>query len=101
MGIQVNSTHHGRRATGPAGGEGQAQRQPLFSTEPNDQIIREVARLDPKRVLQAIAECDAYISKEGPRNADLRPASVQQHLDHCIQHRATLIAALADAGGAA
>lgn len=49
-----------------------------------------------QRVLQAIAECDAFINKEGPRAADLRPASAQQHLDYCIQHKTKLIAMLGD-----
>lgn len=80
----MNSLHHGRRASGPAGGEGQAQRQPLIDAE------------QERRILQAIAECDAFITKEGRRAADLRPASAQQHLDFCISHKAKLAGALAD-----
>ena len=49
------------------------------------------------RIQQAIAECDIFIAKEGARRADLRPADMQQHLDFCISHRATLAAML---GGA-
>lgn len=47
-----------------------------------------------RRILQAIAECDAFIAKESARSADLRPADIQQHLDFCIAHRAKLVAML-------
>lgn len=50
-----------------------------------------------RRVIEAIAECDRYIAKEGPRNAELRPADAQQHLDFCISHREKLILMLAAA----
>ena len=43
-----------------------------------------------KRIQQAIAECDAFIAKEEPRAADLRPASVAQHLEFCKQHKVKL-----------
>lgn len=49
------------------------------------------------RIKQAIAECDRYIEREAPRNPELRPAAVQQHLDFCIDHRAKLEAMLAEA----
>ena len=80
----MDHQHHGRRVSRPDGGEGQAQRQTLIHAD------------QERRILQAIAECDAYITKEGRRAADLRPASAQQHLDFCIQHKAKLVGALAD-----
>jgi hypothetical protein len=49
-----------------------------------------------RRVREAIAECDRYIAKEGPRPADTRPADAQQHLDFCKQHRVKLLAMLAE-----
>lgn len=49
---------------------------------------------EARRVIEAIADCDKFIAKEQPRNADLRPAVVQQHLDFCIAHRAKLQAML-------
>lgn len=48
----------------------------------NDQIIR---------VKQAIAECDAFITKESQRPAYTRPADMQKHLDFCIAHKSRLI----------
>lgn len=57
-----------------------------------EQPTSEVARR--RRVLAAIAECDAYIAKEGPRSSDLRPADVQSLLDFYINHRASLLAKL-------
>lgn len=48
-----------------------------------------------RRILEAIAECDRYIAKEGPRAADLRPAWAAQHLAFCQQHRLKLIEMLA------
>lgn len=48
-----------------------------------------------RRILEAIAECDAFIAKESPRNASLRPADMQQHLDFCIAHKQKLIDMLA------
>lgn len=52
-------------------------------------------RASDRQILQGIAECDAFIAKEGKRAADLRPASVQQYLDFCIQHKIKLQAMLA------
>jgi hypothetical protein len=49
---------------------------------------------ETRRVIEAIAECDKFIAKEQPRNAALRPAEVQQHLDFCIAHRAKLVGML-------
>ena len=46
------------------------------------------------KIIQAIAECDAFIAKEAPRSADLRPASVAAHLDFCVAHRAKLLGML-------
>lgn len=48
----------------------------------NDQIIR---------VKQAIAECDAFITKESQRPAYTRPADMQKHLDFCIAHKSRLL----------
>lgn len=48
-----------------------------------------------RRINQAIAKCDAFIAKEEPRSADLRPAAVAQHLEFCKAHRAKLQNALA------
>lgn len=48
-----------------------------------------------KRILEAIGDCDQFIAKEGPRNPDLRPADMQQHLDFCIAHKQKLIDMLA------
>ena len=56
----------------------------------------ERASVAGKRILQAVAECDRFIAKEGPRAAGLRPASIQKTLDHYVTHRARLIGALAD-----
>jgi hypothetical protein len=50
-----------------------------------------------RRILEAIAECDRYIAKEGPRAPDLRPASEAQHLEFCKQHKAKLQQMLAAA----
>jgi len=49
-----------------------------------------------RRVLQAIAECDQFIAKEGPRNPALRPADMAQHLEFCKQHKQRLINMLAE-----
>ena len=46
------------------------------------------------RVHEAIAECDRYIAKEGPRNPDLRPEWAAKHLEFCKNHKAKLIAML-------
>lgn len=43
-----------------------------------------------RRIKEAIAECERFIAKEGPRAADLRPANVQQMLDHAYSHKAKL-----------
>lgn len=47
-----------------------------------------------RKIIEAIQECDAYIAKEGPRAADLRPASEAQHLEFCKTHKLNLIAML-------
>jgi hypothetical protein len=49
-----------------------------------------------RRIIQAIQECDRFIGKEGPRDADLRPAAAAQHLEFCIKHKAKLQAMLAN-----
>lgn len=48
-----------------------------------------------RRILQAISECDAFIDRESPRRADLRPAEVQRTLDFYIAHKQALINRLA------
>ena len=48
-----------------------------------------------RRILQAIEECDAYIAKESPRSADLRPVEIQKLLAFYIAHRAKLAAMIA------
>lgn len=47
------------------------------------------------KILAAIAECDRLIAKEAARAADLRPAHVQQMVDHAVAHRAKLQVMLA------
>lgn len=47
-----------------------------------------------RKVRQAIAECDRYIAKEGPRDPELRPAWAQKALDHAYSHKAKLLRAL-------
>ena len=47
-----------------------------------------------RKIEQAIAECFAYIAKEEPRAADLRPADVAQHLAFCKSHVVKLQAML-------
>lgn len=49
-----------------------------------------------RRINEAIIECDNFINKEGPRDADLRPAAAAQHLEFCKQHKAKLQAMLAN-----
>lgn len=46
-------------------------------------------------IMSAIAECDAYIAKEGARDADLRPAEIAKLLEWYIAHRAKLQAMIA------
>jgi hypothetical protein len=48
-----------------------------------------------KRIRSAIADCDRFIAKEGPRDPALRPAETQKTLDFTIQHRLNLLAAVA------
>lgn len=48
-----------------------------------------------KRIMQAIAECDAYINKEEKMSADLRPQRVVELLARYKEHRAKLLAMLA------
>ena len=47
-----------------------------------------------RKIIEAIAECDRYIAKEGARAFDLRPASAMQHLDFCAAHKVKLLAML-------
>lgn len=42
------------------------------------------------KIKNAIADCDRFIAKEEPRDASLRPADMQQHLDFCKAHKAKL-----------
>ena len=48
-----------------------------------------------RSITEAIAQCDRFIAKEEPRNPDLRPADIQQHLDYCKAHRIKLLGMLA------
>lgn len=50
--------------------------------------------LNTKKIIEAIAECDRYIAKEGSRLADLRPANIQKLLDWYIAHRTKLLSML-------
>ena len=50
------------------------------------------SREQTRKILQAIEECDAFIAKESPRNANSRPAGIQKTLDFYIAHRAKLAA---------
>jgi hypothetical protein len=47
-------------------------------------------REQSRRILDAIADCERFIAKEDHRRADLRPASIQQHLDFCKSHKVKL-----------
>lgn len=49
---------------------------------------------ETKKVIEAIADCDRYIAKEGSRSADLRPADIQKRLEWYKAHRAKLQAML-------
>jgi hypothetical protein len=51
---------------------------------------QETAPIDRKKVLKAIAECDRYIAKEEPRNADTRPASAVKMLAFYKAHKSKL-----------
>ncbi|PXX41113.1 MULTISPECIES: hypothetical protein [Burkholderia] len=42
------------------------------------------------KIKSAIADCDRFIAKEEPRDASLRPADMQQHLDFCKAHKENL-----------
>jgi hypothetical protein len=57
--------------------------------------VNEMTNYQAKQVLAGIADCDRIIAKEGSRAADLRPAYMQQVLDHAIAHKAKLQAMLA------
>jgi hypothetical protein len=57
--------------------------------------VNEMTNYQAKQVLAGIADCDRIIAKEGSRSADLRPAYMQQVLDHAIAHKAKLIGMLA------
>lgn len=54
-----------------------------------------------KSLKAGINDCQRFIDREGPRDAALRPAKTQQHLDYCIAHKAKLGAALSKAQGGA
>ncbi|WP_434695200.1 hypothetical protein J3P89_18300 [Pseudomonas sp. Z1-14] len=43
-----------------------------------------------RRIKDAIAECDRFISKEDVRNPSLRPSEATQLLSFYIEHKATL-----------
>lgn len=47
-----------------------------------------------RRILEAIADCDRYIAKEGPRAADLRPEWATKTMEHAKTHKAKLQSAL-------
>lgn len=66
-------------------GRGEAE---AIVEQPTEDVVRR------RRILAAIAECDAYIAKEGPRSSDLRPAETQKLLDFYIAHRSNLLAKL-------
>jgi hypothetical protein len=51
-----------------------------------------------RKIVQAIAECNAFIDKESPRDASFRPADVAQHLEFCYKHRERLQKMLTEAG---
>lgn len=51
---------------------------------------------EKQQVIIGIEQANKFIKKESPRNPDLRPADVQEILDHAIQHKAKLIKMLAD-----
>ena len=44
-----------------------------------------------RRVAEAIRECDAYIKKESPRMAHLRPPWAKKHLAFCRVHKKKLL----------
>lgn len=43
-----------------------------------------------------INDCQRFIDREGARDASLRPAKAQQHLDYCIAHKQALQTAIAE-----
>lgn len=49
-----------------------------------------------EQIIIGISQCNRFIKMESPRNPDLRPAEVQETLDHAIQHKAKLIKMLGD-----
>ncbi len=46
------------------------------------------------KIKSAIVECERFIAKEESRDASLRPADAQKHLDFCKSHKAKLQAML-------
>ena len=48
-----------------------------------------------RRVIEAIADCDKYIAKEGARNPSLQPADTEKLLQWYIGHRTKLTEMLA------
>lgn len=57
------------------------------------QTLKPLAMTSDKiaRIQHAIAECDLFITKEMSRSEDLRPESVQEHLNFVYRHRAKLV----------
>jgi len=51
---------------------------------------------EKQQVIIGISQANRFIKMESPRNPDLRPADVQETLDHAIQHKANMIKMLAD-----
>ncbi len=49
-----------------------------------------------KSIREAVAQCNAFIAKEAPRAADLRPAKTAALLAWYYGHRAKLIAMLGE-----
>lgn len=49
-----------------------------------------------RRIKLAIGDCARFIAKEGSRDATLRPADMQQHLDFCIRRKSEMETLLAE-----
>lgn len=47
-----------------------------------------------RRVLESIQECGTFIEREEKRDATIRPADMQKHLEFCKAHKARLQAML-------
>jgi hypothetical protein len=63
----------------------------MTSQEQKDAILMAAPK---SKIVEAIADCNRYIAKEGSRSADLRPAPTQQLLDWYCNHRAKLLTIL-------